>query len=507
MIKKGFFLLAIVLVISSFVNNTRLSETTNRNIVVILVDDFGWTDLGCYGSSFYDTPNIDKLALDGVRFTNAYAACPVCSPSRASIQTGKFPVKTGVTDWIPGRAAFQGATPYDRWIAADTKNDLELNETTIAEALKQKGYQTFFAGKWHLGETAPFWPEKQGYDINKGGWAAGSPKKNKEQGLNGYFPPYGNPRLPDGPSDEYLPDRLTQETIKFINANQKKPFFVFLSFYLVHNPLQSKDSLIEIYKQKRITKELNEQNEFKTNEPWMQYATGGPSHYKERIIQGNPVYASMVRSLDDNLGKVLQTIDALNLSDNTLIIFTSDNGGLSTAEGEATSNRPLRGGKGWLYEGGIRVPMIIRDPENPKSRLTNNMPASGIDIFPTVMDYAGIDLQPYTDIDGIDLLPMLNKKEWPKRPLFWYYPHYSNQGGNPGSIIRLGDYKLIEDFETGKLELYNLADDIGEDHDLSSEKPKIRDELWYLLKKWEHLNGITPLKPNPDWNGGDPVVE
>lgn len=478
-------------------------KSEKPNFLVILVDDFGWTDLGCYGSTFYETPNIDKLASEGIRFTNGYASCPVSSPSRAGIQTGQYPNRTGVTDWLPGRQAYEKPCATDRWISPPLPVGMNLNKITIAENLKSAGYTTFFAGKWHLGETPGYWPEHQGYDINIGGCYLGSPHKNAKDDANGYFAPYGNPRLEDGPAGEYLPERLTRETLHFIEKNKDKPFLAFLSFYLVHNPLQGKQDLIDKYMKKREKMGIDKSNEMNLHPSWAKYATCGES-YKERLIQGNPVYAAMVQALDDNVGKILNYLQQSGLDKNTVIVFTSDNGGLSTAEGSPTSNLPLRGGKGWLYEGGIRVPYIFRYPTEKKKGFVNSMPISNIDVLPTMLAFAGIKPLQGDTIDGMNLLPYMEKSTYPERTLFWDYPHYSNQGGDPGSVIRKGNYKLIDNYETGRLELYDLKNDQGEQHDLSKQLPRLRDQLFKELTSWRKQTHSKTMSPNPIWNHEEP---
>ncbi len=413
-------------------------------------------------------------------------------------------MKSGITDWIPGRVKYAGTTPKDRWMNLPTVNELKVEELTIADVLKENGYRTFFAGKWHLGETEEYWPENQGYDINKGGHWRGSPNRNSNQGTNGYFSPYGNPRLPDGPDGEYLPERLADETIGFINAqDDAQPFFACLAFYLVHTPLQAKEEIIEKYTKKRNAVEIDTANEIDPDPEWAQWAT--KSRYKERHIQGSPVYASMVKALDDNIGRVFQSLKDQGLYDNTVIIFTSDNGGLSTAEGWPTSNAPLRAGKGWLYEGGIRVPWIMKMPGEKQMYLVEDMPISSIDIMPTMLSIAGLDLA--EAMDGIDLTQYLGDMKSIERPLFWHYPHYSNQGGNPGSVVRMGNYKLIHDFETGRKELYDLEKDIGETRDLSSSLPDVADSLYQILDSWRKSNNAVMMtEQNPDWDGMDPIV-
>jgi arylsulfatase A-like enzyme len=470
------------------------------NVIFIIADDLGYADIAAYGSSFYETPNIDKLASNATRFTNGYANSPVCSPSRASFQTGKYPVNTGVTDWIKGRKVDVGTTPNDRWVVPETEYDMKLSETTIAEALKQKGYNTAFLGKWHLGETEAFWPENQGYDVNIGGWSAGGPQHSK--GSNGYFSPYGNPRLKDGPEGEYLPERLTNEAIALLKSNTDKPLFMCLSYYLVHTKLQAKEADIAIYKQKREKLGITEDQEFSAPQPWMRTASGNSKNYKERIKQGNPTYGAMMKALDDNVGRLINHLKQTGTFDNTLIIFVSDNGGLSTAEGSSTSNLPLAKGKGWMYEGGIRVPFIIKKPHSKKGNV-NHVPVTGVDVFPTIMSYASNSENGFA-LDGMNLKPyMEGAKSKTERPIFWHYPHYPNQGANPASAIRLGDYKLIHDLELDAYELYNLKTDIGEAKNLATVLPEKTAALKGMLNTWIAKNYNKKLEPNPNWNGSD----
>jgi arylsulfatase A-like enzyme len=475
-------------------------QKSQPNVIFIIADDLGYADIGSYGSSFYDTPNLDKLANNATRFTNGYANCPVCSPSRASFQTGKYPVNTGVTDWIKGRKVDTGATPNDRWIVPETEYDMKLSEITIAETLKEKGYNTAFLGKWHLGETEAFWPENQGYDINIGGWRAGGPQHSN--GAKGYFSPYGNPKLKDGPEGEYLPERLTNEAIALLKSNIDKPLFMCLSYYLVHTKLQAKQEDIAIYKQKREKAGINENQEFSSSQPWMQTASGNSKNYKERIKQGNPTYAAMIKALDDNVGRLINHLKQAGTYDNTMIIFVSDNGGLSTAEGSSTSNLPLSKGKGWMNEGGIRVPFIIKKPQSKKGNVTN-IPVSGVDIFPTILAYAS-NSESNANIDGMNLKSVLEGvKSVNERPIFWHYPHYSNQGGGPSSAIRLGDFKLIHDLELDSYELYNLKIDIGETKNLATSLPEKTAALKTMLNEWVAKNYNKKLEPNPTWNGSD----
>jgi arylsulfatase A-like enzyme len=470
-------------------------EPPKPNVIFILLDDYGYTDLGCYGSKFYETPNIDKLASQGLRFTSAYAACPVSSPTRASIMTGRYPTNTGITDWIPGRQATNSGSPDDKLLALPFKLHLDLEETTIAEVLKKNSYSTMISGKWHLGGDEMYWPDNQGFDVNKGGYSAGQPNKSKT--TNGYFSPYGNPRLEDGPVGEYLTDRQTDDAIKFIEANKDKPFFVYLSYYAVHNPLQGKEKLVERFSGKSDSLGLSGMQSFTREKEWIKKSMS--DNYKERIIQSNPVYAAMIYSVDENIGKLLKMLDALELDKNTLIIFTSDNGGLSTSEGSPTCNAPLRAGKGWLYEGGIRVPLIIRIPGKNLHGKVIETPVSSIDYFSTIVELTHSS-SGKLKTDGISFVPLLSDKHLSDRPLFWHYPHYSNQGTQPGSAVRLGKYKLIDNFETGKQELYDLDTDISESNDLSGTNPGKTNELFGLLNDWRIKTNAQKMVPNPEWN-------
>ena len=318
-----------------FISTSLAQKDSRPNVLFILVDDYGWADVGVYGSNFYETPNIDKLAGRGIKFNNAYTASPVCSPTRASIMTGKYPSKTYNTDWFGAPQPWNYQNHWTRnkpLVPAAYNPKMELEEYTLAEAFKDAGYKTFFAGKWHLGETEEFWPEKQGFDINIGGNSKGAPSTG-----NKYFSPYDNPRMENGPEGEYLPLRLAQETASFIESHKDKPFLAYLSFYSVHTPLMTTEELELKYQRKRA--QMNLTDDF---EP--EYAN------MTRTTQAHAVYAGMVEAMDSAVGMVLESLEKNNILDNTIIIFFSDNGGLSTAEGSPTSNLPLRAGKGWLYE-------------------------------------------------------------------------------------------------------------------------------------------------------------
>ena len=485
---------ALALTPLSKVNNSENINNPKPNVIFILLDDFGYTDLGCYGSRFYETPNIDRLAREGVRFTNAYAACPVSSPTRASILTGRYPVNTGITDWIPGRQATNGGSPSDKLMAMPFKLQLDSSELTIAELLKGNGYTTMISGKWHLGADPKYWPENQGFDINKGGYNAGQPNKGKTS--NGYFSPYGNPRLEDGPEGEYLTDRQTDEAIKFIENSGNNPFFVYLSYYAVHNPMQAKEHLVQKFTKKADSLGLTNADGYTREKEWIRESMS--DNFRERIIQSNPVYAAMIYSVDENIGKLAARLRELGLDRNTVIIFTSDNGGLATSEGSPTCNSPLRAGKGWLYEGGIRVPLIIKYPGKTRPGSERRTPVSSIDYFSTIAELTGSE-NASAKTDGISIVPLLKKDRMKQRPLFWHYPHYSNQGVEPGSAVRLGNYKLIDNFEKGRQELYDLEKDLSETTDISASNPEITKELYKLLEDWRNKTNAKMMEPNPNW--------
>ena len=453
------------------------------NIVFFLVDDLGYSDIQAYGSTFYETPNINKLAQEGMKFTDAYAACPVCSPTRASIMTGKYPVTMHTTDWFgaPQPEDEVKKSNYTRLLLpAPYIENLPLAEKTIAEALKDGGYKTFIAGKWHLGATPDFWPENQGFDVNKGGNSMGNP------GKGGYFSPYyNNPRLDAGPAGEYLPVRLANETNKFIEDNKDQPFFAYFAFYNVHGPDDTTPQLKAKYTEKR--NRLGLKDEF-----------GDEGGKKVRTVQSDPTYAGMVQAVDDAVGSVMNKLKELNLDDNTIVVFFSDNGGLAINEGSPTSNLPLRGGKGWMYEGGIREPLIVRYPGQIKANTVNETPVISNDFFPTFLQLAGLAPVSKKDMGGVSILPLLEQKEIKSRCLFWHYPHYGNQGGSPASAIRDGDWKLIHWYENDRFELFNLRNDVGEHNNLLISEPKKTKDLKKKLAKWlKHQNAYYPTK-NPN---------
>jgi len=463
------------------------------NILFILVDDLGWHDLACYGSTFYETPNLDCLAAEGMTFSDAYAACPVCSPTRASILTGKYPATVGVTDWIDWDNQVHPAR--GRLIDAPYIDHLPLEETSLATALKAAGYHTWHVGKWHLGGE-PYLPEKHGFDLNVGGCYWGSPK-------NSYFSPYDIPGFENGQDGEYLTDRLTDEAIKLIENVDGAPFFLNLWYYTVHTPIQAKPEHIVRFEAKARQMGLDAIDPFEIGDPF-------PMEHKKdqritrRLIQSNPIYAAMVYSLDENIGRLLAALERSGKAGNTVVIFTSDNGGLATAEGSPTCNAPLSEGKGWMYEGGTREPLIIYWPGVIKAGATCQVPVTSPDFYPTFLEIAGAPLNPAQHCNGISLLPLLKGAvSLDREAIFWHYPHYGNQGGTPGSSLRAGDFKLIHFYEDDHLELYNLQEDIGEEHDLTPDYPKLTAELAGLLANWRCSVEAKIPQSNPEWKNSE----
>lgn len=461
------------------------------NIIFILIDDMGWKDLTCYGSEFYDTPNIDRLAKEGMKFTDAYASCPVCSPTRASILSGKYPANVGVTDWIDWGGNLHPCR--GRLIDAPYIDHLPQEEKSLASALKEGGYTTWHVGKWHLGGKG-YHPEDHGFDVNIGGCHRGSP------GHNGYFSPYNIEVLEDGPEGEYLTDRLTDEVINLIEEHTPdKPFFLNLDYYTVHTPIMAKDDYIKLYEKKIKEMGLDKVKTFEEGK-YFPAEHKKDRKIKRRLVQSNPVYAAMIYSLDENIGRILDTLEELNLSDDTIIFFTSDNGGLATAEGSPTCNAPLNEGKGWMYEGGTREPLMIKWPGVVEPGSICKEPVTSPDFYPTILEMAGLGLIPEQHQDGVSLLPLLkNEGKLDREAIFWHYPHYGNQGGTPGSSIRMGDYKLIEFFEDEHLELYNLREDIGEEHNLVNTKSELAQEMRKKLTEWRQRVEAKIPTINPDF--------
>lgn len=455
-----------------------VAPAKQTNFVFFLVDDMGWADVSCFGSKFHETPHIDKLAASGMKFTNGYAACPVCSPTRASILTGRHPVRVDITDWIPGRGSAKGA----KLLPVQDRSNLALEEVTIAEALKENGYQTFFAGKWHLGDRG-HWPTDQGFDFNIGGNSKGSPP-------GGYYSPWTNPTLTAKKKGEYLTERLTEESIKFIDSRDKdKPFLLYLSYYNVHTPVQPYKKRVDHYVAK--AKKM-----FTKPSPPIKEHDG-----VSRSRQDNAAFASMVAAVDDSVGALLKRLEDTGLDKNTVVVFFSDNGGLCTlARPGSTCNLPLRAGKGWLYEGGVREPTIVRAPGVTKAGSVSDTPIVSMDFFPTMLELAGLPQQPKLHADGQSIVPLLKGKSIDSRELYWHYPHYHGSTWKPGASIRDGDWKLIAFYHYDNVELYNLAEDPGEHKDLSKSNPAKVKELSAKLAAWQKRMKAKMPKPNPNYN-------
>jgi len=444
---------------------------TKPNIVFFLADDLGYMDVGANNpKTFYETPNIDALAAKGMRFKQGYAACPVCSPTRASIMTGKYPPRVGVTAHI-------GAPQPDKWnrptklLPAPYQEYLALEEVTIAEALRDAGYATFFAGKWHLGD-GEFSPKAQGFDPNLTG--------NKQF----YYPP--DSPATDPKNDPKTTDRIADAAVRFIDAHKDRPFFAYLPFQAVHIPISARPDLVAKYQRKQASAPPD--------------AWGTERASKVRLVQNHAAYAAMLEQMDTAIGRVLAALDRNRLAERTAVVFMSDNGGLSTAEGHPTSNLPLRGGKGWLYEGGIREPMIIRAPGVTKPGSTCDTPVTSADFYPTLLELAGLPLRPQQHLDGMSLMPLLKGDSLARGPLFWHYPHYGNQGGAPGGVVRDGDWKLIEWYEDRAPELFNLRDDLEEKHNVAAAHPARVKELQARLAEWRKEVGAVMPTPNPKYD-------
>lgn len=430
------------------------------NFIVVLVDDLGWRDWGSYGHPYHETPNLDQLASESVKFTQAYASCPVCSPTRASLMTGRYPARLHLTDWIPGRKQWPGS----RLLTVPFEQQLPVDEQTLPEALKPLGYHSASVGKWHLGGTGSL-PTDHGFDVNIAGDHRGSPP--------GYFGPFNLINLKGGTKADLLTDRLTDEAAGLVSANAGRPFLLYLPHYTVHTPIQAPQALTEKYRRKM--------------------ASLG--------VDGNPTYAAMVETLDHSIGRLREKVKAAGLESNTVWIITSDNGGLRF-EGKAakpvTDNSPARNGKGHLYEGGIRVPLLIRWPGVAKAGSEDATPVTTPDLFATVLDIAGT--RPSHAVDGRSLVPLLRGQEVRNVPLFWHYPHYSNQGGVPGGAIRDGEWKLIEFYEDGRMELYHLASDPGEKLNLVKKHASRAKDMHQKLASWRKSVKATMPIPNPAYD-------
>lgn len=453
------------------------------NIIMILIDDMGWRDLQCFGSSFYETPNMDALAAEGTVFTNAYAPCPVCSPSRASLYTGQYPARVGITNYI-------GAHDFGKLAEVPYLDHLPTEEYTLSRAYKDAGYRTYHVGKWHLGGKE-YYPEHHGFDVNIGGCDWGHPHR-------GYFAPFGIDTLPDDiPAGEYLTDYLTDRAIELIENNGDAPFFLNLSHYAVHTPIQAKPADLSRFAEKSRRMKLDGVNPYIEGENFPCWHKRGEKVCR-RFIQSDIGYAAMIWNLDQNVGRLIRVLQKKGIYDRTVIVFTSDNGGLSTAEGSPTCNAPLSEGKGWGYEGGIRVPLIAVGP-GIRAHTVCETPVTLPDWYPTLLALSGIPIHPHHTVDGMDISPLLRGEEMAERPIFWHYPHYGNQGGTPVAAVRFGRYKLLRFFEDEHVELYDLLQDISESFDISGSQPQRAKEMKELLDTWiQEIGGILPQKRAED---------
>jgi arylsulfatase A len=439
------------------------AESVQPNVIVVVADDLGWTDLGCYGSDLSESPNIDELADDGMRFMANYSACTVCSPTRAALLTGKYPARLHITDWIPG---LPPSNP--KLLVPDFTKQLPHEETTLAERFSNAGYATASIGKWHLGGPE-YYPERQGFAVNIAG-------TDKSRPFPGYFAPYDIETIGQGPKGEYITDRLGEEAVKFIRDNAERPFFLYLPHFAVHTPIQAKKSLIAKYK----------------------------ARVEDGMRHTNAAYAAMIDSMDQTVGQIRRTLDELNLSERTILIFTSDNGGRIPT----TSNAPLRAGKGSCYEGGVRVPLIVYWPGVTRAKSECDVPAITMDLYPTILEMVGLAPTNEEPIDGVSLVPLLRKSGLlAERPLYWHYPHYQHyqqEGTTPYGAVRDGHWRLIEFYDGAPLELYNLKDDPGERNNLAKSRPELVASLRGKLHNW--LRSIDAQMPtaNPEYDRSKP---
>lgn len=496
------------------------NEGRPPNIVFFLVDDLGWSDTGCYGSKFYDTPNVDRLAEQGVRFTQAYATCHVCSPTRASLMTGKYPARLQLTDWIPGRRdhAFQ------RLLTPRNLQKLPQEEHTIAEVLKSHGYRTAIFGKWHLGDGDSA-PTAHGFDVRVPDWDGCCPR-------GGYHAPFKMDGITFNDGD-YLTDRLTDEALEFIEGNSAQSFFLYLSHFAVHDPIQGRPDLVEKYRAKRPTAEAAPQPPFilegnpddgiSLTRNQLDELIQKPSHQGHKVLpqrtvkikqgQDNIQFAAMVEAMDESLGRVVEKLEALDLTDNTIVIFYSDNGGMSAGNWGnpkrvvsdaaidltyATSNLPLRGAKGWLYEGGVRVPLIVKWPGKGRLGAICHEPVTSPDFYPTLLEMCGLPAKPEQHIDGVSFAAAVKGDDFRRDAIYWHFPHYSNHGmQSPCGAVRHGDYKLIEYFENNTVQLFDLKKDPGEQNDLARQQTDTAKQLTAMLHAWRKEVGAKMPMEKP----------
>lgn len=503
------------------------NTTEKPNVIFFLVDDLGWTDLGCYGSSFYETPNIDTFAGENVRFTSAYAACHVSSPTRASILTGKYPATLNMTDWLPGRKEY----PFQRLSNAKVNQNLPYEEITIAEALKEQGYATAIYGKWHLGED-PSNPMAHGFDVHVPNWAKGWPNGS-------YYHPLKLEGL-ESKEGDYLTDRLTDEALKWIEQNKEKPFFLYFSHYAVHDPIDGRPDLVKKYQEKlskMMAQEvppfllegnpdsknpvtIEEARKMLDDEAYKGFSQLPNQMVKIKQLQDNVHFAAMVESMDESFGRVVAMLKDLGLYENTIVIFFSDNGGMAAANfgnpqrvltseqldrAFSTANLPLRGAKGWLYEGGIRVPLIVKWPGSKLKETECDVPVISVDFYPTILEMLGFKVPATQKVDGTSIVPlMLGMNKIDRDAIYWHFPHYSNHGmQSPGGAIRSGDYKLLEYYENNTVQLFNLKEDLSEQHDISASNPEVTNKLRNKLHQWRASINAQMMEPNPGYMPGN----
>lgn len=491
--------LACVAVVPLTVGRTEAGPTRRPNVVLVLIDDLGWADLGITGSAFYETPHIDALAGGGAFFSDAYAANPVCSPTRASILTGKYPSRIAMTNHSGSRGPMG---PDHRLTPPEVAGNMPPEDITLAEALEEAGYATAHIGKWHLqahhDKSRTHFPEANGFDLNIAGHGMGQPGSYHFPYKSQQHPSTDVPGMEDGKSGDYLTDALTDKAIAFIEEQGDQPFFLNLWYYTVHTPIQARQDKLEKYRRK--AKELGlDADPGKPVAEWQSVS---------RPRQADPAYAAMVESMDENIGRILVTLERRGLEEDTIVVFLSDNGGLSTGSGPKmpTSNLPLRAGKAWLYEGGIRSPLIIRYPAGVKAGQRLAVPVVSTDIYPTILGLAGLELRSQQHVDGVSLGPLLTGRAdtLPREAIYFHYPHYHHINTmGPAGAVRVGDHKLIEVFETGQLELYNLREDIGEARDLSGEKPELAARLRQMLRDWRERSGARMPVENPQYLKGN----
>ena len=472
------------------------------NIILFLIDDLSWADLGITGSKYYETPHLDKLASEGVFFTDAYAANPVCSPTRASVLTGKYPSRIGLTNHSGSRGSMG---PKHKLIPPEVVGNIPPEDITLAEALKGAGYTTAHIGKWHLQthhmKGREHYPEANGFDLNIAGHKMGQPGSYYFPYKSKQHPSTNVPDMQDGKEGDYLTNALTDKAIKFIEEQEgsgQQPFFLNFWYYTVHTPIIPDKSKLKKYNQKAKVMGLDQ----KAND-------GIKDHQSiSRSVQSNAAYACMVESMDQNIGRIIATLKKRGMFENTIIVFLSDNGGLSTGSGpnSPTSSLPLRAGKAWVYEGGIRSPLIISYPAAIKPGLKVREPAVSTDIYPTLLDLAGLSLRPQQHVDGVSLKPLFNGKKATlgREAIYFHYPHYHHINTmGPAGAVRMGDYKLIEVYESGKVELYNLREDIGEQNDLAEQKPKLAARMKKMLHTWRKKSGAKMTSVNSQYTAAN----